>query len=97
MIDVSVKFFAALAEIMGEREITVSLKDESDFMDLINKITQKYRDNFQQMVFQPDGNLKETYKILWNESGIEEPKTIDIKLKNGDIISFLPPVGGGGQ
>ena len=84
-----------MSEVIGERETTVSLSDNGNFQDLLTKLKQKYGDKFQQTIFHPNGNVRESYKILLNENSVHEQNLIDIKLKDRDIIAILPPVGGG--
>ena len=95
MIEISIRFFASLAEKIGERETTVLLEDKSSVLDLFNKLKQKYGESFQHIIFQSDGNIKKTHTILLNEKSIHEQNIKEIQLKNDDIIAFLPPVSGG--
>lgn len=95
MIEVLIKFFASLAEKLGEREVIISLENASNIQTLLNKLKQKYGTRFQETLFHPNGNIKDNYKILMNEGNVSEQNLIEIKLKNKDIIAFLPPIGGG--
>ena len=94
MIKVSVKFFASISEILGVRETTISL-DECNFLELLEKLKQKYGEKFQQTIFQPNGTIRESYRILLNENSLYKQELIEIEFKDKDIIAFLPPVGGG--
>ena len=63
--------------------------------ELLNKLKQKYGEKFQQTIFQPNGTIRESYRILLNENTMYEQDLIEIEFKDKDIIAFLPPVGGG--
>ncbi|MHA1651016.1 MAG: MoaD/ThiS family protein [Candidatus Helarchaeota archaeon] len=95
MLEISVKFFASLAEKIGERETTILMEEGSNFQDLLEKLQQRYGERFAQIMLQSDGNIKEIYKILLNEKNIYDQNIFNIKLNNKDIIAFLPPIGGG--
>jgi len=94
MIEISVKFFASISEILGVRETTISL-DECNFQELLKKLKQKYGEKFQQTIFQPNGTIRESFRILLNENSMYEQDLIEIEFKDNDIIAFLPPIGGG--
>lgn len=95
MIKVLVKFFAALAEIIGERDISIYLEAKSTIEDLFKKLERKYPQKFQATIFDSKDTVKPSYRILLNEQSIELQNFGKIMLKDRDIIAFLPPVGGG--
>jgi len=95
LIRVFIKFFASLAEILGTSEISLALDDKSSFQVLIEKLKKKYPGKFQNTIFEPNGIIKKSYKILLNNQSIELGSFDEILLQNKDIIAFLPPIGGG--
>jgi len=95
LIKVLVKFFASLAEIIGERDTSINLEAKSNIEDLFKKLARKYPQKFQSTIFDSNGTIKTSYKILLNEQSIEIQNLSKISLKDKDIIAFLPPIGGG--
>lgn len=90
---VTVKFFGPLAQWAGRktfsaqgttvREVLVALEmrlGKSVLNHLINKDT---------------GKIKSHYHLLLNGRDIESLKGINEPVKNGDIITCVPPIGGG--
>jgi len=95
LIKVLVKFFASSAEIIGERDISINLEAKSNIEDLFKKLARKYPQKFQSTIFDSNGSIKPSYRILLNEQNIEPQNSSKILLKDKDIIAFLPPIGGG--
>ena len=89
------KFFASLAEILGERDISINLEAKSNIEDLFKKLARKYPQTFQSTIFDSNGSIKPSYRILVNEQNIEIQNSSKILLKDKDVIAFIPPIGGG--
>ncbi len=89
------KFFASLAEIIGERDTSINLEADSNIKELFKKLERRYPQKFQSTIFNANGTIKTSYRILLNEQSIEIQNLSKISLKDKDIIAFLPPIGGG--
>ena len=95
---VKVRFFTSLREIVGEREETLTFPDgKSVTVDLALKtLAEKYGKPFQEYIYdtktsQPKGFLQ----FLINGNSTSTQKGLQTDLKNGDVLAILPPVGGG--
>jgi MoaD family protein len=95
LVKILVKFFAALAEIMGERETLITLTRDSHIQELFKQLEHKYPQKFQTAIFESNGAIKPSYKILLNDQSIEIQNSSKVLLKDKDVIAFLPPLGGG--
>ena len=92
---VKVKYFTFLRELVGRREEEYEFEKEPTVEELIKFIAKKYGKEAENYLFEKDGRLKEILSFLVNGKSVtslDGPKT---KLKNGDVLAIIPPVGGG--
>ncbi len=95
---IKVRFFTSLREIVDKREETLSFdQNEKVTVDLVLKtLTKKYGFAFKEYVFngktaQPKGFLQ----FLVNGNSTSTLNGLLTELKDGDVLAILPPVGGG--
>ncbi len=95
---VKVRFFTSLREIVGTREITQSIPEgEKVTVDaVLRAIVEKYGKPFQDYVYisgtaEPKGFLQ----FLVNGNSTSILGGLQTELKDGDVLAILPPVGGG--
>ena len=92
---VKVKYFTFLRELIGRKDEEYEFEKEPTVEELIKFIAKKYGKEAENYLFEKDGRLKEILSFLVNGKSVtslDGPKT---KLKNGDILAIIPPVGGG--
>lgn len=87
---ISVLFFAQLRDLSGVREAEFSLSEGSRLSDLVNQLHQKYGSAFKKEMAKIEG-----LRILVNGQEYEFSGGMDTRLKEGDNIVLLPPIGGG--
>lgn len=95
---VSVRFFTSLRELVGKREETLSFPEgEKVTIELVlTELKKIYGKTFTDYVF--DGETEQVKSFLQllvngrSASMIDGLKTV---LKDGDVLAILPPVGGG--
>jgi molybdopterin synthase sulfur carrier subunit len=95
LITVKVRAIFHLKEMLGAKEITLNLRRNATIKDLIQFLIEKYGKKFEDAIKNPDGGLNPIITILVNGRQIDFIGGIETKLADGDIISFIPPVGGG--
>lgn len=110
MSKVLMKYFGSIREILGNiREEEYTVNENTTLMDLLTKyIPKKHIDSskiYNETIFEADKErkkkdlpiLKEYYMIIINGKHYKSLSKNGLKyiLKDGDIIAFLPPVGGG--
>jgi molybdopterin synthase sulfur carrier subunit len=97
-VQIKVRFFTSLREIVGKREETLSFnQNEKVTVDLVLKtLAEKYGTPFKEYVYngktaQPKGFLQ----FLVNGNSTSTLNGLETELKDGDVLAILPPVGGG--
>lgn len=96
MLEVTVKFFATLREILGKKEDKLELAENSTIEDLLEKLSQKHGDKFIDYVYDKKTKSPRNHlQFLIDSVNIHTMQGLKTKLKDGNIIAIVPPVGGG--
>jgi MoaD family protein len=92
---VSVRFFAALREIVGKKEETLEFAEGKDVTveRVLKRLTALHGKDFAEYVYDAQtGEVRGYLHLLVNEKNV---KGLEAKLKNDDVLAIIPPVGGG--
>ena len=92
---VSVRFFAALREIVGKKEQTLEFQKDKDITieKVLKRLTELHGKDFVEYVYDMQtGEVRSYLQLLVNEKSVMTLKT---RLKDGDVLAIIPPVGGG--
>lgn len=92
---VSIRFFAALREIIGKKEETLDFRRgrEVDIEKVLKRLAELHGKDFTEYVYDTQtGDVHGYLQILVNE---KIAKALTTKLKDGDVLAIIPPVGGG--
>jgi sulfur-carrier protein len=97
-VEVKVRFFTNLREIVNKREETLNFADNVKVtVEMVLKtLSNKYGKPFTEYVYigetgQPKGFLQ----FLVNGTSISTLNGLETELKDGAVLAILPPVGGG--
>ena len=96
--EVKVRFFTNLREIVNKREQTLTFTEgEKVTVDLVLKtLSQKYGTPFTEYVYNgKTGQPKNFLQFLINGTSTSTQNGLETELKDGDVLAILPPVGGG--
>ena len=96
--EVKVRFFTSLREIVGKREETLTFPEgEKVTVDLVLKtLTNKYGKTFTEYVYdEKTGQPKNFLQFLINGTSTSTLKGLETELTDGAVLAILPPVGGG--
>jgi MoaD family protein len=97
-LEVKVRFFTALREIIGKREENFSFPDDETVTveTVLYFLSQKYGAPFTIYVFDPQsGRPRGFLQFLVNGTSTQTLLGTQTHLNNGDVLAILPPVGGG--
>ncbi len=83
--------FGTLREISGVKSIKV---DAETVWDALRKVSRKFGDEFENELF-PKGELTDSYAVLLNGKNVMLNEGLNMKVRSGDVIAIIPPVGGG--
>jgi MoaD family protein len=97
-VEVKVRFFTNLREIVGTREENLIFADsEKSNVNLVLKLlSKKYGAPFTEYVYDTKTGLPKNFlQFLVNGTSTSALKGLETELKAGDVLAILPPVGGG--
>jgi MoaD family protein len=95
---VKVLFFTSLREITGKREELIELleKDSITINLILLLLTKRFGKAFKNYVYSTKtNNVRGFLQFLINGKSIQPSTIFQAKLKDGDVLAILPPVGGG--
>jgi len=92
---VTAKFFTTLREITKKREEEVELPSAATLDDLLRHLSQKYGRQFADYVFNDDKGTRSQLQFLVNGRSTTTLQGLKTRLKDGDKVAIIPPVGGG--
>jgi molybdopterin synthase sulfur carrier subunit len=92
---VEVKFFTSLREIIGKKTEEIQIQHTITVEKLLTLLSEKYGKNFREYVYYKNGKVRGFLSVLVNGKNINALEGFDTKLKQGDTVAILPPVGGG--
>jgi len=93
---ITVKVFTALRELVGKGEITIEANTPNPTVHtILSQLNTQYGKEFTEHVYDENGDIRGFLQFLINGKSITTPKGLKTRLKDGDTIAILPPVGGG--
>ncbi|MFC7046849.1 ubiquitin-like small modifier protein 1 [Halobacteriaceae archaeon GCM10025711] len=88
------KLFADLAEVAGDRHVTVDVSPGAtvgDALDALLDANPALRDR----VLDENGDLADHINVLRNGQNVQHADGLDESLDDGDELALFPPVSGG--
>jgi len=92
---ITTKYFAALREITGKREEAFDFDGEVDAKMFLDALVLRYGKKIAEFLLDQKGTLRENLVMLVNGNAVDTSDLASLKLKNGDLVVILPPIGGG--
>ena len=95
---VSVRFFTSLREIIGKKEENLEFsEDEKVTVDMVLKtLAQRYGNRFVEYVYDTKtGKVRGFLQFLVNGKSATTLNGLQTALSDGAVLAILPPVGGG--
>jgi molybdopterin synthase sulfur carrier subunit len=97
-LQVSVRFFTSLREIVGRKEETLKFPEgEKVTVEMVLKtLAQRYGKPFVEYVYdEKTGEVRGFLQFLVNGKSATTLNGLQTELEDGDVLAILPPVGGG--
>jgi sulfur-carrier protein len=97
-VDVKVRYFTNLREIVGKREetLTFSNGEKVTVFSILKQLSSHYGEHFQKYVYDAEtGQPRNFLQFLINGTSTSTLNGQQTELKDGDVLAILPPVGGG--
>ena len=92
---VTLKFFTSLREITGKKEEEIELPRTVTVEEALKHISKKHGHQFRNYVYDEKGRVWSHLLFLVNGRSITTLQGFKTKLRDGDKVAILPPVGGG--
>ena len=96
MIRVKIYTILALKEVLGQRELEISIPEGSTIKDLISWMVETWGDRLSSHLFQPGSDRPLSHiRLMVNGQDIEFLHGMETVLQEGDEFTMLPLVSGG--
>jgi molybdopterin synthase sulfur carrier subunit len=95
MVDVKISFFSILTDITEIDEFTFPLDIDSNIRNLLEQLTLKFGEKFEELIFKNSTDLSKYVLITINGKNIRALDGLNTKLKQNDEIFFVPAIAGG--
>jgi molybdopterin synthase sulfur carrier subunit len=92
---VKVKYFTTLREIVGKKEEQIQLSQAFTLEALLKQLSRKYGEDFEDYIYDSLGNVRGHLQFLINGKSSSTEQGMKTKLRDGNELAILPPVGGG--
>lgn len=94
-LEIEVRLYAMLREISNKKMERVALPEKSSIRDLLDHMISKYGREFAWYIYDSENQPRSYLSYIVNGININSLNGFDTILRDGDIVSILPPVGGG--
>lgn len=91
----SIHLFATYRNLIGERQFFLEIAEDCDVQTAIDHILEKYPILRQHWCNEAGELMPHLFVILNKQDITSLPDELKTKLKAGDELDFVPPVGGG--
>jgi MoaD family protein len=93
---VRVQYFAAARELVGTREETVELGDNSTVKVLLDSLVKIHGERLRNYLYDiKSGQLRPSIQFLIGDKPVSMTSGMSTVLPDGVVFAIIPPVGGG--
>ena len=92
---ITVKFFTVLREITGKKEEKLEFSNSITVNALLDQLSQTHGRQFTDYIYDTSGKPRGYLQFLVNGKSITTLEGFKTRLKEGDKVAIIPPVGGG--
>ena len=95
MARVKVKSFSVIRDVLGAEVIEINVNQPETVGGLFAEMVRRHGQAFKEKIWDPNTGQIAPFLIKLNESVIRSTTDMDHKIKNGDEIAIIFPIGGG--
>ena len=95
MAKVKVKSFSVIRDVLGSEVVKIDVKEPQTVGGLFDELVRQYGQRFKEKIWDPNTGQIAPFLIKLNESMIRSTNDMEHKIKNGDEIAIIFPIGGG--
>lgn len=92
---IKVRLFGPLRDVAKTDTIQIKIEKNNTLMDVMHVLMEKYVELGEKILDVDAFRIHQSYKILLNGQNVDLQQDLKIKVRNGDVLALLPPVGGG--
>lgn len=90
-----VQYSAQLRAVVGCSEEEVEVTDASGLEDLLQFLAGDRGEEARAHLLTDGGQIRDSLMVVVNGVAVPAPGVASIRLNSGDVVTLLPPVGGG--
>jgi molybdopterin synthase sulfur carrier subunit len=95
-VKVSVRLFTTLRELARKAEETIEISPSRvTVKDVLKELVKRYGKDFRDYLYNEEGEIRDHLQLLVNGKSVGLLEELDTRLKEGDHVAIVPPVGGG--
>jgi len=95
-IRITVRFFPALKQITRAEEMEVRMPKNANLKDLIKHLSDRFGEGFLESLYISDLGVSNPYtSVILDGKPVLLSGSSDIRLRDGSLVVFLSPIGGG--
>ncbi len=95
-VKVYVRLFTTLRELAGKREVALEFDTGVVTVeDVLNELTRRHGKDFREYLYNEKRMVRDYLQLLVNGRSVELLASTKTRLKEGDEVAIVPPVGGG--
>jgi len=93
---IRVRYFTTLRELAGTREEEFDVEEGCSLAQIIEGVSLKYGEEaYGYLHIKTDGRIDPSIKFLVNGVDVSPLQGFETRLREGDIVAIIPPIGGG--
>lgn len=94
---ISVRFFTSLRELTGKKEEKLEFPENEivTIKNVLEGLAERYGKSFAEYIYDGEGKVKIFLQFLINGRSASALNGLETRLKDGDVLAIIPPVGGG--